>query len=312
MSTRAIAILIATLLTTAQSAQAQWEFGADFLLPTRHTRSNVTFARNQAAGAAGTVARLDEDDLELDLTAGGRITVSNRTGMFGLQGSYVGTTEWNEVATVFDPAGGLASPFTPVGGVLNPNFDNNTSIVVDYTTELHTADINLTQMVYSGMNGTVFLLYGGRYMSLEESLNYSSDNAVLDHNLLTTTDNRAFGPQLGVAIEAPLGASLLNLSFKSALGYNTVDKTTNLDGVLGTGTDQDATFMSEIDVHCVLTPVQYVAVRVGWQFLSATDMALATDNFERNLTVLGSGVANVRSDRKVFYHTPYVGLVVTY
>lgn len=303
---------VAALLAPS-AVRAQWYAAADFMLLKRHTSSNVVLQRYEtAAGRASDVASLSEQDMEFDLTAGGRITVGNRSGMFGVEGSYLGTTEWNETASQFDGSGNLVSPFTQIGAIVSPVFDNNTSVIVDSTSELHTADINLTQNVYIGHNGNVFLLYGARYLSIEESLNYASDNAVADHNLLIATDNRLFGPQLGVGIETPLWGSMLNMSFKSTLGYNSIDKTTNFDGTVGVGSDQDASFISEIGVDCLLVPTNHLSVRLGWYFLAATDVALAADNFERNSAVLASGLANVRAERKVFYHTPYVGLVFAY
>jgi hypothetical protein len=313
MLKRVTAILFGTAALLTTPAYAQWHVGVDFMVPTRHTSTNTIFQRNQSGAVAGNDVRLGEErDLELDLTAGGRITLGNRSGMYGVEGSYLATTDWTETASVFDPAGGLASPFTLPGRPLNPTFESNTSVIVDYTTQMDTADINLSQTVYVGQNGSVFLLLGARYLSIEESLNYASDNAIADHTILTTTDNRLFGPQFGVAIESPLGAGTLNLSFKSALAYNSVDKTTNFDGTLGAGSDESAALMSEIGVDCVFFPTNHLSVRLGWYFLAATDIALATDNFENNPAVLGSGLVNIQSDRGVLYHTPYVGAVFAY
>jgi hypothetical protein len=313
MLKRMIVILVGWAACLTTPANAQWYVGADFLVPTRHSNATNVFVRNQTAGPrVGDQSRLDEDDLELDMTAGGRITIGNRSGMFGVEGSFIGTGDWTETSSTFDPAGGLASPFTPVGSALNPIFDSNTSVILDYATQLNTADINLTHAVYSGPNGNAYLLYGARYLSIEESLSYASTNAIADHTIITTTDNQLFGPQIGVAIESPLGGGLLSLSFKSALVFNSIDKTTNFDGFLGTGSDEDAALTSEIGIDCVFFPMQNVSVRLGYHFLAATDIALATDNFERNVSVLGSGLVNIRSDRAVLYHTPSVGVVFAY
>jgi hypothetical protein len=309
------AILFATAFCLAAPAHAQWYGGVDFLIPNRHTNSNTVFARNQVAPGprVGTEITLgEENDLDLDLTAGGRVMLGNRSGMFGLEGSYVGTTEWHESTSVFDATRGLASPFTLPGTAVNPTFDSNSSIFVDYTSQLHTADFDITQNVYAGPNGNVYMLLGGRWMSIEESLTYTSDNLLSDHTILTTTDNQLFGPQLGVGIESPFCGGMVNMNFKSTLAYNTVDKTTDFDGVLAAGSDEDASFLSEITVDYVFFPTSNLSVRLGWYFLAATDIATAADNFERNPAVMGAGLVNIQTDRKVFYHSPYVGMVFSF
>ncbi len=317
-----IAILLGSTACVASPAQAQWYAGVDFMVPTRNSTSNTIFQRGQTSTArvSSEVLLGEQRDLDLHFAAAGRVTVGNRSGIFGLEGSYMATTDWTHTASVFDGSGRLVSPFSLVGATLNLDVDNNTSAVVDYTTQLNTAEFNLTQRVYVGGNGSASLLYGARYMSIEESLNYASSNAN-PLNLLITTDNQLVGPQLGVLIESPLGGGTLNLAFKSALAYNTIDKTTVFDGTLGAtvftgtlgqGSDTDASLMSEIDVHYIFFPTANLSVRLGYQFLGATDVALATKNFERNLSVVTSGLANVQSDSGVAYHSPYVGVIFAY
>jgi hypothetical protein len=306
-----IAALIAAMTTFAADARAQWYASVDFMTPVRVETPDTIFQRNQTtAGRVGTTALLTTDrDLELDFAAAGKVTVGYRPGMFGLEGSYLATTKWTETASVFSSTGALASPFTAPGALVNPAFDNNTSAILEYTTELDTAEINLTQLVYMGPNGNASLIYGARFWSLEESLIYATDNAVADHTVVTTTDNRMAGPQLGLLVESPVGGGQINFVFKSTLGYNTVEKSTLFDGALSEGRDANAALMSEIGVNCIFFPSANVSVQVGYQLLAATDMALATQNFETNLSAIGAGLVNVRTDGGVIYHTPYVGVV---
>jgi hypothetical protein len=307
-----IVILVIACLPAA--ANAQWYGSVDFMLPTRASDGNTVFQRNQTTGPnrVGNTVLLDENDLKLDFAPAGRVTIGNRTSEFGFEGSYMITEEWNEVVSAFDAGALQASPFSIVGATPSAFVDNNTSVVVNYTTEMETAELNLAQRIYSGPNGNASLFYGTRYMSIEESMLYRSTNAGFNHSLLTTTDNQMIGPQLGTLLEAPFPGGQLSFAFKVSMTYNQVDKTTLFDGTLGTGSDTSASMLSEINVNCLFYPAPNFSVELGYQLLAATDVALATGNLERNLAVLGSGLANVQTNRAVAYHSPYVGLVFRY
>jgi hypothetical protein len=309
-----ITVLLASFACVTSPAFAQWYAGADFLIPTRHANTNTIFQRNQLTGPSrvGSTVLLSEDDLELDFAPAGRITVGNRSGEFGIEGSYLITDKWNDTASVFNPAGLLASPFTPPGVTPNALVDNNTSAIVVYTTQLETAEANVAHRIYSGANGDASLLYGARYATIDESMLYTSTNAGFTHNLLTTTENQMIGPQLGALLEAPLASGMVNFTFKFALLSNSIDKSTLFDGTLGVGDEDTATFMSEIGIDCTFYPTRNLAVRLGYHLLAASQVALATDNLETNLPVLGSGLANVQTDAGVAYHSPFLGMVFSY
>lgn len=314
MMKRILAILLPALFCISSSASAQWYVGVDFMLPTRNAGADTVFQRNQTGlpVRVGNQPVLSEKDLELDFAPAGRITFGNRSGIFGIDGSYMFTDEWSETASVFDVGGQLASPFTNIGTAPNPVFDNNTSAVISYDTELSSADFNLTQRIYSGWNGDATLLYGARYLTIDEAFLYTSSNAGFDHSILTTTENRMIGPQLGALLETPFRGGMFSFAFKVSMAYNSVDKTTLFDGTFGQGGDSSASMISEVGVNCMFFPVRNVSIRIGYHLLAATDVALATSNFERNLAVLGSGFANVQTDRGVAYHSPYIGAVFAY
>ena len=118
---------------------------------TRTTPSSTVFQRNQVdvtvpgMGMAppmtetrvGPTTIISAKDLDLDFNAAGRLTAGNRSGVFGIEGSYMLTDKWTESANAFGSAGmSLASPFTAVGAVVNPMVDNNTFAMVSYSTEM--------------------------------------------------------------------------------------------------------------------------------------------------------------------------------
>ena len=314
MFKRIIAVLLTLFVCGASQTHAQWYAGVDFMVPTRADNARAVFQRNQgiAPPVVGNLALLNDDSIELDFTGAGRVVFGNRSGEFGFDASYLATDKWQDTASLFSPTGLLASPFSTPGAAPVLGLDNNTSAIVDYTTQLQTAEFNFTQRIYSCPNGDASFLFGVRYMTIEESLLYSSVNAVTPHSLLTTTDNQIIGPQLGTILETPLVGGTASFIFKAGLGLNSAEKTTLFDGTFGAGEEQTATFMSEIGVDCMFHPTQFLAIRVGYHLVAANQVALATDNFENNLSVLGSGTANVQTNAGVVYHSPYIGLVFSY
>lgn len=314
MFKRIIAVLLTMFVGWASPASAQWYVGVDFLVPTRADNARAVFQRNQgvAPPSVGNLALLNDDSIELDFTAAGRIVFGNRSGEFGFEGSYLATDKWQDTAALYSANGLLASPFSTPGAAPVLGLDSNTSALVDYTTQLQTAEFNIAQRIYSGPNGDASFLFGVRYMTIDESLLYSSINAVTSHNLLTTTDNQIIGPQLGTIIETPLVGGTLNFIFKAGLGFNSAEKTTLFDGTFGAGKEGTATFMSEIGVDGMFYPTPNIAIRIGYHLVAANQVALATDNFENNLAVLNSGVANVQTNAGVVYHSPFLGIIFSF
>ena len=297
------------------ACERKWYAGADFLVTARHSNSNEAFQRNQTGTPArvGSTVLLNEDSIELGFAPAARITVGNRSGEFGIEGSFLRTDDWFDSKSIASTTpGALASPFSLVGSTPSV-FDSNDSARVDYLTQLQTADINLTQRIYSGPNGDASLMYGARYMSIEESLTYSSFSGTNGtHSLVTTTDNEVYGPQLGALLETPIVGGQINFTFKCAVGFNDVDKTTLFDGVSGVGNEGTATVIGEVGVDCQFFPTRYFSVKIGYHLLAASQVALATDNLEQNVTVLGSGLANIQTEAGVAYHSPFIGAAFTY
>ena len=298
-------------------ACAQWYAAVDFVMPTRSDFSPPVLARNQVVSGGetrvGSQTLLSGDDLPLDFVAGGRIVVGNRAGILGAEGSYMRTDNWHETASAFDSGAMLASPFTAVGALVDPTLDNNSSIVADYETQLESAEVHLAHRVYSGSNGDLSLLYGARYLGIDESLRYlaiQNGPPVNTNSLAIGVDNRLIGPQIGALIESPLYSGSVNFVFKTALAYHDTNKTTVFNGAVAQGSDQGAALVGEFDVNASFFITPRLHLRLGYQLLAITDVALATDNFESDTTVLNSGAANIKMKRGLIYHGPYIGLVL--
>jgi len=313
MARWSIAALFIVIASAPSTVRAQWYASFDFVASFRSDNSQRVFQRNQvndgAVDRVGSVILLSADDLELDFLAGGRIIAGNRSGIFGVEGSYMNTGEWHERASVFDSSG-MASPFTPVGAVVVPAVDNNTSVVVNYATRMESAEIHLAQRFHSGPNGDASLLYGVRYLGIDESLSYDSLTAVPTSNSIAIdVNNRLIGPQVGTLIETPLDGGTVNYTFKFALAHHKVDKSTWFNATAGNGDDDGVALIGEFDVNGSFSITPSLHLRLGYQLLAITDTALATDNFETNLAVLNSGTADVRMNRGLIYHGPYIGVM---
>lgn len=315
MTRWSIALLLGLVTGAPSSACAQWYASFDFGAPFRFDKSEQVFQRNQVVDGGitrvGTSTLLDADDLDQDLLAAGRITVGNRSGIYGVEGSYLNTGEWEESASVFD-ATGMASPFTASGAVVNPAVDNNVSVVVDYTTQMESAELHFTHRVYSGPNGDASLFYGARYLGIDETLSYAADQDLIapaTNSIAIDVNSRMIGPQLGTLIESPLDFGTVNYTFKFALARNEADKSTWYNGTAGNGAGDGVALIGELDVNGSFAITRNLFLRLGYQLLAITHTALATDNFGTNLAVLGSGTANVQMDRGLIYHGPYFGLL---
>jgi hypothetical protein len=312
------AVVLSSLVCSATQTSAQWYAAVDFVTPIRIDSSGTVFQREEAEVIIGNVPTgdyvvaaeplLDGGDLGLDFTSAGRLTLGWRGEEFGIEGSYLRTDEWNAAATAFDPAGRMASPFSQVGADVNPLVDDNFSASVACASDLESAELHLTRVIYSDTLTDVMLLCGVRYMSIRESLVFRQQSGVASYEVLTGVDNFLLGPQLGVASQSPLPGGLLSIATKGALTANSIDKDTDFNGIAGQGVDTAAALIGELEVAYNFAPADNVVIRAGYQLVGVSDVALATDNFETSPTVLSSGQAYVQR-AGLAYHAPFVGVV---
>jgi hypothetical protein len=215
----------------------------------------------------------------------------------------------------------MASPFARVGATVDAatdTHDSNFSAAVTYTTKMQSAEAHSTTRVYSGSNGDASLLFGARFLAIDESLTYTSSNwlAAPNVSVLTNVENRLFGPQVGLLTETIVPGGLLNINLKFALTYNSIDKTTVYDELfvparfLGQGDSSAGSAVGEFDIEYLINPAPNCAIRIGCQLLGVTNVALATENFENSLVVLSSGMAKIDTTG-VLYFTPYLGVLFT-
>ena len=175
-----------------------------------------------------------------------------------------------------------------------------------FTSQWESAELHLTQTVDAGPIGTATLLYGVRFMTIEERFHYFSENATTTNDLLTTLDNRLIGPQFGLLTECLAPGGSFNLRLKGGLLLNSIDESRFNNGVPGDANDDKASLLGEFNIEYAFVPLPNLAVRVGYQLTALSDVGLATEN---TFTTPILGRVNTGS---VIYQAPYTGVVLAF
>lgn len=306
----------------ADPSFAQWYAVADFMVPMRIGSSDTVFQRDESEVldddgigtgeyVVGSLPLLSASDFDLVFTAAGRIIVGNHGETMGIEGCYMRTNQWDSHVSAYDPSGRMASPFSQVGSDVSPLFDDNLFASATYATEWESAELHITRVLMQTEQGETSLLFGVRLMSINEALEYQQASAATSYQLLIDVDNRLIGPQLGLTSKSSLWGGILDLTAKCAVTYNAIDKQTDFNGVTGSGNDGAAALLGECDVAYMFLPTPNLAIRIGYQIVGLSDVALAPDNFEPNPTVLESGLAPIARGGAA-YHAPYIGAALAY
>jgi hypothetical protein len=317
-----LAVLICTVAWVSRPAFGQWYGSVDCVAPARFTTHNAVFQWNESEivqsniptgdYVVGNTALLDVDSLDMGFVAAVRATVGRHFGLYGIEGSYMRSNEWDCAASVFDPSGHMASPFSLAGNPVTPEFDNNYSASVAYQAQLESAELNLmSSVVQDYYNADVWLLLGVRWMQIGESLQFHQQNATAICDVSTAADNRLIGPQCGFNTVSPLPYGFLNLTLKGFVGFNAIRENIDYNGVALSDNDGSACLMGEAGIAYLVTPAPNIAVRVGYNIMGLSNIALASGNFEGIPATVQSGSVNVRREG-VGYHLPYIGVILMY
>lgn len=306
-------ILALFFLLVPSLACADWYGSVDFMVPTRGVTDENVFQRNifevevtlptpppdplpPPIFQVGTDTLLS---LDFDFVAGGRATVGFQTESYGVEGSWLVTDEWTAMASVSDPGGMLASPFTLPGSTPSAMFDNNTMASVAYHTKLESAELSLTHPVYYS-NGEGVWKFGVRVLRLDEEFQYTSTNAVMTNTLLSNTDNLIIGPQIGFRGQTWAPGGAIALSASGFLGYNNINWTSDFNGTATTSNINEASLGGDASIEYLFAPHPNVFVRIGYQVLGIGSVGLAPND----------PMINNNQTDGVVYSLPYFGVVV--
>jgi len=207
----------------------------------------------------------------------------------------------------------------------------NTFSQIEHQSKLRTGDLNLTARLMETSISNLTFLAGFRYADLEERFGYNSTSVVpVPAGIVATvnspgqsiqTRNRLFGPQLGLKIDAGIREKLmLNMSAKTTLAYNEIDRdlawspdaTNAALNVFTSSSDSTASFLGEFSLTGALYLTTNLSLHAGYEVLVLSDIALAADNFERNIIALNQGSSLVNKNSRVTYGSPVFGATLSF
>lgn len=295
---------------------------------------------------------LRADDVDFGHMPGGRLLIGRRFGDFGLEGSWLWTDTWAGEASVSSANGDLVGPFVSEGVLLNrhtyiEHIPTSTVLIdqdspesaiehlnsfsqIEHRSKLRTGDLSMTARLMESSISSVTLLTGFRYADLEERFGYNSTSVPVPAGIIATvnspsqsiqTRNRLFGPQLGLAIDTGIREKLiLNLSAKTTLAYNEVDRDLSwspdiTDPTLNVFTSSrrsTASFLGEFSARGAVYLTTNLSIHAGYQVLVLSEVALAADNFNRNINALNNGTSLVNTNSRVVYGSPVFGTTLSF
>lgn len=295
---------------------------------------------------------LRADDVDFGHVPGGRLLIGRRFGDFGLEGSWLWTDTWSGGASVSSANGDLVGPFASEGALLNrytyiEHIPTSTVLIdqdspesaiqhlnsfsqIEHRSKLRTGDLSMTARLMESSISNVTLLAGFRYADLEERFGYNSTSVPVPVGIIATvnsprqliqTRNQLFGPQLGLAIDTGIREKLiLNLSAKTTLAYNEVDRdlTWSTDvtnpalNVFTSSRDSMASFLGEFAITGTLYLTTHLSIHAGYEVLVLSDVALAADNFERNINALNQGSSLINANSRVAFGSPVFGTALSF
>jgi hypothetical protein len=228
--------------------------------------------------------------------------VGYQADLFGIEGSYLATGEWDTLSSVSDVGDALlASPFTQVGSTPDPLLDGNTFASVNYRSQLQSAELNLTYLLYNFGNGDAWCKVGVRAMSIDEDFQYFSSNAITDNVLESEANNRLIGPQTGIRSRTPVPGGNLELGVLGGIAYNNVERTSTFNGVTKISNTGEASLLGELGIEYQFVPHPCVGFRFGYQLLGVSGLGLAPNDLL---------LTNDQTD-EVLYQVIYAGVLVT-
>jgi len=263
---------------------------------------------------------LGTGDLDFEFRGGARGTVGYAlTPAERLEFSHFAVSSWSEMAAVRDPDGNLFSPFTDFGDpVVDPLLDNNTFAAISYLSTLSNIELHLRcPMPMPTRCGAASYLVGMRYTQIAERFAYYSESAAAANRVVTRTGNHLVGPQIGALFQIFTDPRWrMDFDMKGAICNNDARQNTWYTRTIGGGAAElfegsrrkDVTsFVGDISLTFVYHVTPTFTTRVGYQAMWVTGLALGSENFESNSSILELGPADLVHSGVVVYHGPHIG-----
>jgi hypothetical protein len=170
------------------------------------------------------------------------------------------------------------------------------------------------------------VLVGGRYVDLQEALDYHTVSDVLDspttNDVTTRTANRMLGVQIGAEFEFQVEPRWwVDCEIKGVMFNNRAEQETvyvhagsTLDppyanAYTGTRTENRSSFALDLSLMLTYHVSQRLSARLGYQAMWLDGVALASENFDPDVVLINhAGVARLVSRGDVVYHGPRLGV----
>ncbi len=271
---------------------------------------------------------LTTGDLDQPFSGGARVLVGHTLGESRIQveASYFALADFESEAMVRDntpndllTTGNLFSPFTNFGsptGVVGVDYNNMVSIR-DYST-LEGGELNVVGLLPT-LPGrlTCTGLFGVRYMNVGEEFNYFSQSSVgggTTNSVDTRTRNVLWGPQIGGTAQIYVeDCWWVNVSIKGAICNNSASQRTLYtdadNNTYSHERSRDVTsYVGDLALTLVYRWSPNFTTRIGYQAMWVEDLALAQQNFNRDLGFLTDGPSWLDHDGRVVYHGVHAGV----
>ena len=274
-------------------------------------------------------------DLEIAYQPGLRVLAGRRLNdVFALEGSFLGLLQWDEMRTTLNStpnsqgtAGNLFSPFTDFGDPAVAGLDYNDLASIRLKSQFNNAELNLRQrLVTQPSLMQASALYGFRYMNVRESFQYHTQSQSpaggTDNAVDVQARNSLWGLQIGGTLEFRIEPRCwLNFELKGFLCYNDAGQDTEytVGPLVGPGTTTSGghdqarmTMGGDVSAGAVWKFTPRIVGRAGYQAIFIDGMALAADNFQRNLPFMATSPSELTRNGHLAYHGPFAGVTVTW
>lgn len=219
----------------------------------------------------------------------------------------------------------LFSPFSGFGNPPNTNFDYNDLASIRYRSSLDNVELNVRHWVTKHPSRlAVSVLWGGRHNAVREQFTYFSTSpgtiaapALATNTVNTWTQNDLWGAQIGAQVDFCWDPGWhTEFEIKGGVAHNkaVMEGLYEIQGAPAGGyggrVDKDITsWIGELRLTLVYQFGQHLTTHIGYEALVLSRMAIASQNFETDLSILAdSNQWVLNNGGSVVYHGPSAGL----
>jgi hypothetical protein len=301
---------------------SDWYASADFAPLTIDYGSDNVVARTflPLVPAVGPAA-LSTNDFRPEFDAGGKYTVGRHIfGCYRIEGTYMGSYDWESSAIARDPAANLSSILGGFVVPADPTFDNNAEIFISQQARMQSAEANLRYWIDMPPGPfDVSLLLGARYMNIEDRFRLHSISVAGENDVLSETQNEMLGVQIGIAGDFLIHPRFwINADLKGGMYNNEATLNFNLDSFnpvedrVFVGFRERTAWVGELSVigHWQVTP--RMVFNLGYQAIWADGLALGFENVANQPFLNGINpppTTQFDDGGHLVYHGPVIGLL---